>query len=98
MSRSSGQASVELVAVVGLVAMLAFGLWDVLAVVRAQDAAQRLADRAAVATLERRPVSPAGDGQTVRVEAGRVFAEVRLCALTAAAGCFAVSAQARLPA
>jgi hypothetical protein len=94
-SRSSGQASVELVVVVGLLA--AVGLWDVLAVVRAQDAAQRLADRAAVVTLERRPVSSARDGQTVRVEVGRVVAEVRVCALTAAAGCFAVSAQARLP-
>ena len=91
-----GQAAVELVAVAALVGATALGAADALRVVRAVDAAERLAGQAAVLAAEGRPL-PAGLRRQVRVAGGMVTAEVRVCAVTAGVGCFQVRARAEVP-
>ena len=65
-----------------LIVVLAFGGWDVLRAVQARDQAHRLADQAAVLTVEQRPL-PAWLKRSVAVHDGAVTATVRVCAVTA---------------
>jgi hypothetical protein len=94
--RERGQAAVELVAVAALLGAVAVGTADALRVVRAVDAAERLAGQAAVLAAEGRPL-PAGLRRGVRVAGGVATAEVRVCAVTAGVGCFRVRASAAVP-
>jgi hypothetical protein len=95
-SRQRGQAAVELVAVAGLIAAVAVGGAGALRVVRAQDAAQRLAGQAAVLSAEGRPLPPALRRQ-VRVVRGTATVELRVCALPAGVGCLPILARATAP-
>jgi hypothetical protein len=90
------QAAIETIGVCLLVLMLAFGGWDVLRVVQARADAHRLADQAAVLTLEHRPL-PAWLKRSVTVSRGRVVATVHVCAVTSGIGCLDVRAEGKLP-
>jgi len=92
-TREAGQATIELVVGATLLAALALGGVDVLRVLRAHDAAERAAGRAAVLVAERRPIPDSlHRGVQLRVHGGVVRAAVRTCALTAQIGCFDVDA------
>lgn len=90
-----GQASIETIGTCVLIVVLAFGGWDVLRAVQARDQAHRLADQAAVLTVEQRPL-PAWLKRSVTVHDGAVTATVRVCAVTASVGCFDVQAVSRI--
>jgi Flp pilus assembly protein TadG len=92
----AGQASIETVAACLVIVVVAFGGWDVLRAVHARDQAHRLADQAAVLTMEKRPL-PAWLRRATTVSHGRVTATVRVCAVTTGVGCFDVTAEGRLP-
>ncbi len=92
---SAGQASIETVAACLVILVVAFGGWDVLRAVHARDQAHRLADQAAVLTLEKRPL-PAWLRKATVISHGRVTARVRVCAVTSGVGCFDVTAQSTL--
>ena len=96
--RERGQAAVEMVVVGGLVAAVVGGGAGGLRIMRAQDAAERTADTAAVLVAEHRPI-PARLRRDahIRVSAGAVRASVRACALGAGIGCFDLVVTARVP-
>lgn len=94
--RCGGQASIEIVAACVLVLVLAFGGWDVLRALQARDQAHRLADQAAVLTLERRPL-PGWLRKSTVVAHSTVTATVEVCAVSRGVGCFDVSAVSHLP-
>ena len=96
--RQAGQATIELVVGAMVLAALALGGVDVLRVLRAQDAAERAAGRAAVLVAERRPIPESlRRGFQLRVRGGVVRAAVRTCAVSAGIGCFDVSATVHVP-
>jgi len=97
-TRQAGQATIELVVGATLLAALALGGVDVLRVLRAHDAAERAAGRAAVLVAERRPIPDSlRRGAQLRVHGGAVRAAVRTCVLTAQIGCFDVGAVVHVP-
>jgi hypothetical protein len=96
--REAGQATLELVVGAMLLAALALGGVDVLRVLRAHDAAERAAGRAAVLVAEGRPVPDRlRRGLRLRVDGRVVRAAVRTCAVTAGIGCFDVVAVVHVP-
>lgn len=96
--RQAGQATIELVVGAMLLATLALGGVDVLRALRAHDAAERAAGRAAVLVAERRPIPDSlRHGVRLRVKDGAVRAVVRTCAVTGGIGCFDVGATVRVP-
>jgi Flp pilus assembly protein TadG len=96
--RQDGQATIELVVGAMLVAALALGGVDVLRALRAHDAAERAAARAAVLVAERRPIPDSlRQGVQLQVKGDAVRAVVHTCAMTAGIGCFDVGATVHVP-
>ena len=85
-----------MVAACVLVLVVAFGGWDVLRALQARDQAHRLADQAAVLTLEQRPL-PGWLRKSTVVAHGTVTATVEGLRRDRGVGCFDVTAVSHLP-